>query len=695
MFRNFVTQNFPFLENDFDALTDYELFCKMMDYVLKLSADNVEFRQELDNYKHYFENLDVQEEINKKLDEMAEDGTLTLLIKQYVDPIYQQYQNTINNEIQLQNAKLIEQDSIIANQNNAITEIDDKVKSAVSGTPKGVYATLSALESADPDHNYIYVVSANGNWYYYDTTESAWTSGGTYQSSGIGTGAIDLAELESNVKYSINSEILSPTWIDGKYIQSNGTIGTNASYEYCKISLKKGDKIVFSTINVSGNITLGSYERYREGDVFYSIVTGTGTSQTISHTAQYDGIYGISGRTADMSVIKKYSKNETYNFNEDNKTNFIDNIIKNDNVDVTEGKIVNANNGTIQDYTTYANEFYATNYIEIKPSTSITLEIKGKQLAETVEQFWGLAFYNENKTFISGAKYGLTNKLVTTTPVNAKYIVLTITSNMYQAGYSLYYTNLTNFLNNYMQNVESNYYDLWRSLKVVGAIGDSLASGAYSYIDNNEVHYENDFTISWAQYMARTSGNKYINFSWGGMTTRGWLTSQYGLPKANNPENLCDAYIIGLGVNDANNLGSGYLGTSADIDVSDYTNNADTFYGNYAGIIQRMKEIQPKAVFFLFTMPRTTSSYTGFNTAVRTIAGMFDNCYLIDLENDYLSYFASGSFVDNNKRNGHYNSIAYNVIAQYFEKWISKVMFDNYEDFEFLEYIGTDHEYSE
>lgn len=36
--NNFVLQNFPFLEDDFDALTDYELFCKMLEYVKELDA---------------------------------------------------------------------------------------------------------------------------------------------------------------------------------------------------------------------------------------------------------------------------------------------------------------------------------------------------------------------------------------------------------------------------------------------------------------------------------------------------------------------------------------------------------------------------------------------------------------------------------------------------------------------------------
>lgn len=51
-----------------------------------------------------------------------------------------------------------------------------------SGSPKGVYATLTALQSAFPVGNTnTYVISANGGWYYW--SGSVWINGGTYQAS--------------------------------------------------------------------------------------------------------------------------------------------------------------------------------------------------------------------------------------------------------------------------------------------------------------------------------------------------------------------------------------------------------------------------------------------------------------------------------------------------------------------------------
>lgn len=92
-FKMQVLQSFPFIDADFDALTNYELLCKVVEY-LNITVDNVNTLsddfQTLYNYVHdYFDNLDVQEEINNKLDEMAESGELAEIIINYIgSPIF-------------------------------------------------------------------------------------------------------------------------------------------------------------------------------------------------------------------------------------------------------------------------------------------------------------------------------------------------------------------------------------------------------------------------------------------------------------------------------------------------------------------------------------------------------------------------------------------------------------------------------
>ena len=74
-----------------DSLSYYELLCKVLDYLNKtmhdvdtLHGDVVNLHtayEELQGYvNRYFDNLDVQEEINNKLDKMASDGSLLTII---------------------------------------------------------------------------------------------------------------------------------------------------------------------------------------------------------------------------------------------------------------------------------------------------------------------------------------------------------------------------------------------------------------------------------------------------------------------------------------------------------------------------------------------------------------------------------------------------------------------------------------
>ena len=116
-FRRFVLQNFPFIEQDFDALTDYELICKVIEYlnsvitsqnevIAEVERFETDVNNEVDTFEtnitnnfnrlealfnelksfvdNYFDNLDVQEEINNKLDEMVDDGTLQEIITTYI-----------------------------------------------------------------------------------------------------------------------------------------------------------------------------------------------------------------------------------------------------------------------------------------------------------------------------------------------------------------------------------------------------------------------------------------------------------------------------------------------------------------------------------------------------------------------------------------------------------------------------------
>lgn len=79
-----------------DSLSYYEALCALNNFIQKnlvevinnnasVTEEYIKLAEDLKVYvENYFDNLDVQEEINNKLDQMAEDGTLTEIIAQFL-----------------------------------------------------------------------------------------------------------------------------------------------------------------------------------------------------------------------------------------------------------------------------------------------------------------------------------------------------------------------------------------------------------------------------------------------------------------------------------------------------------------------------------------------------------------------------------------------------------------------------------
>ena len=168
-----------------ESMSYYEGLTFLVNYisnnVIPALNNNGEVVNELQDFvENYFENLDVQEEINKKLDEMAESGELTILIAPYLDSRLEAQDQEIDTfKSQTTNAV-----NLFMNQTtNTINSMQSQIDSVTSGSPAGVYDTLSDLETDDPDHSKIYLVLADGKWYYYNTVNEEWTEGGVYQAN--------------------------------------------------------------------------------------------------------------------------------------------------------------------------------------------------------------------------------------------------------------------------------------------------------------------------------------------------------------------------------------------------------------------------------------------------------------------------------------------------------------------------------
>ncbi len=297
--------NFPYIEKDFDALTDYGLLSKVVDKMNEVITNNniqnesinalynafIELKDYVDNY---FDSLDVQEDINDKLDKMAEDGTLTELIKNYIDPKYEAYEEIIDN-------RLLEQDEEIAGfktvVNEQVSTINAKVDEAVSGSP-----LVASSTSEMTDTSRIYVNTTDGHWYWYDGTE--WQDGGIYQSTGIANNTITKNMLNSLLQDEINEKTIKNDYKIKRYEVEQGSFGDGGV-----------DASSDVRVRLKGYVTFGE-------DVYFYIPAGgllrilknvSGTKTVIFNegtSANYGFIYYLPyDETAEYRVCYGYNDN--------------------------------------------------------------------------------------------------------------------------------------------------------------------------------------------------------------------------------------------------------------------------------------------------------------------------------------------------------------------------------------------------
>ena len=228
--------------------------------------------------------------------------------------------------------------------------------------------------------------------------------------------------------------------------------------------------------------------------------------------------------------------------------------------------------------------------------------------------------------------------------------------------------------------------------RTIGCIGDSLSSGEFQTKKDEETfRYTDMYEYSWGQYMARTLGSKVYNFSRGGMTAK-WYMDTFANDRGFwNPSLACQAYIIALGVNDV--AKEHPMGSLEDI-KPDWRDNEDTYTGNYAAIIQRLKEIQPNAKFFLMSSPQwegndsLNAKYAVLSEKIRDLSNHFENCYFMD-------FFTYSPPIDDLYRqkfwlNRHQAPTGYILSAKMIMSYMDYIIRHNMEDFKMVGFTGRE-----
>ena len=224
-----------------------------------------------------------------------------------------------------------------------------------------------------------------------------------------------------------------------------------------------------------------------------------------------------------------------------------------------------------------------------------------------------------------------------------------------------------------------------------GVISDSLGVGNMEGVNEKtgEYVYQDFFEYSWGKSIERATGCTYHRFGRGGqhLHDNNWF-DEWKEKIVNNP---VQCYLINIGFNDFNwlNADSSRYGTINDI-KTDYTQNPNTFYGQYGKMIQLIKSVQPKARVFLCNMEWNNTDNSNINSVIADISNYFDRCYLIDLHTyaheptwNVPNVFKTGQY--------HKNTLGYQLTAWNIMSYVDYIIRHNMEEFIDVQFIGTDY----
>lgn len=319
--------------------------------------------------------------------------------------------------------------------------LQDNLSFIGSGSPKGVYPTLSALQTAKPTgDNFIYVVTENGNWYYWNGT--AWTSGGVYQAtlttpSIIKTNALSdgsVTPVKTSFLQPLTVNMIDPSKFVNGYVDNTGMIVDHASFKtsgYVKVEEGK-------TYQTNSGGASGGY--YKEDLTFvqsipynatkpYTVPTGLGinyvrlpfstSQQATARMNEGSTLLDFTPFTSDVVLqssvkVRKVNIDGTLDLDvypEQNKS-----LTKTLNIfdkqKIKKGVYVNPSNGSL--LTDSDQNYCVVAMIPCKPNT----------LYQKTGNY-PLAFYTSSKTFISGIGFGVSARSFTT-PENAEYMSVTL-----------------------------------------------------------------------------------------------------------------------------------------------------------------------------------------------------------------------------------------------------------------------------
>ena len=302
----------------------------------------------IDKIKHAIYGKDVRQSICDAIEQTYEDAIAHGHTDMEVVQARKNYDN-LNARLNMENSNVnsaIETEK--TNRTNADNNLQNQINSLASGSPKGVYATTSALVSANPETG-VYVVTADGHIYSWTKNGSSAVDLGVYQSTGIEKNSVT-EEMTTFLKTSLLGNLVTNEFLEYNhhYITSNGTIArsdaVNYVYKYPREFL--GETVPLSLYKVS------ALWAYAADDTALGKINGNSIRESLSNYPNYSyiraGVFGNNINDAFFGASDFYREAFAYEI---------------ENLKVNTNQLVGPiNNNKIEDETIKP---YKTNYLKL------------------------------------------------------------------------------------------------------------------------------------------------------------------------------------------------------------------------------------------------------------------------------------------------------------------------------------------
>lgn len=583
-----------------ESMTYYEMLAWLCNYVqtkvIPAVNSNAEAVKEI---QEWLKSIDIQSEVDTKLEEMVNDGTMARLIN---TTIFSQLDDRVSqntSDIESLTGQVVSTSQATTSNTNKINNLEEQVSTNTSNiqTQTSRIDSLASLTEGS-------------------TTGDAELIDGRTNAFGRISASIG-GSIRNYEQANFESILDECTELEGKYKNFSGTIATSSNYSLYSFVTEKNTLYYISTkTNTAAPQILIGNKTYpaaqSEGNYTDDhVIEGTGETCFVNYTSVISGTIPLFiGKTRKNSYAEEGWEDIT------------------SSIDYTEGKYINKQilGDALSSSTNYiCYEFYPEPGYEYLIHTSIIDNVpfvrqlgSGQILPDTsvsanFSGSWLLHYNNGGKIYVNGIKSSYNGGILTNTSIK-KHKLAHIEDNISRPEMGCTYNMV--------------------------CIGDSLMYG--QTYTGASTSYRNYFNIP--HFLSKKLGAEHVTelAKSGSTTTSWWNEFNDDLTEANS------LYVVWLGTNDT------FTDTvSTDCAGDDYTQYAQTETGDFGRILGKIKSLGNNKIVLVncFT---TSGNLTTNNKVIQDLAEKFD-AVVVDVYNSEIKdTFYHTSY------NGHYNGTHFN-----------------------------------